>query len=513
MPAGFYYKTFMWPGWRWFEPGIRRAAGLGRPADEPDPDRYEHRFAHCDVLVVGSGAAGLEAALAAGRTGARVILVEQDTRLGGAMVDRAWVEPAQAELASLPEVTVLTRTAAVGYFDHNAITLIERFAAPEPGSPRQRLWMVRAGKVVLATGALERPIVFPGNDRPGVMLASAVKQYLIRWAVLAGERAIIFTNNDSAYATAHSLLDAGGRVVAVIDSRSAPPAALVSALGSRGVEVMTDAVVVGTLGDPALRSVDLRNRGGGPVGRLQADLLAVSGGWNPTVHLFSQSGGKLVWDDDIAAFRPGGSVQAEVSVGAATGAFEPAFDIEALWRVDAPGKAFVDFQNDVTAADIELSAREAFVSVEHLKRYTTLGMAPDQGKTSNVNALAIMAQLTGRTIPQTGTTRFRFPFTPVALGALAGRVRGELFRPLRRLPTHERQEASGAIFEDYSGWLRPACYPLAGREPAPRRAARSSGGSAARPASSKPRLWARSRSSVPMRPNSLTASTPTPCRP
>jgi sarcosine oxidase subunit alpha len=464
IPAGFYYKTFMWPNWRWFEPFIRRAAGLGRAADEPDPDRYEHRFAHCNVMVVGSGRAGLEAALDASRAGARVILAEQDTLLGGPLPDPAWVEKAAAELRDSSDTIVLTRTSAVGYFDHNSLTLIERLLETCPGRPRQRLWMVRAGRVVLATGALERPLVFPGNDRPGVMLASAVSRYLARWAVLAGERAVVFANNDTAYQTADDILDAGGTLTAFVDSRASPPTALVNGLRARGVEVLTGAVVVGTEGSPALRVVEVRQKGESDR-RLRADLLAVSGGWNPTAHLFSQSGGKLAWDEAIAAFRPDLSVQAEISVGAAAGDFEPPLAIEPLWRVEGPGRAFVDFQNDVTAADIELSARENFVSVEHLKRYTTLGMAPDQGKTSNVNAVAIMAELTGRSIPETGTTRFRFPYTPLALGALAGRARGELFRPLRRLPTHALQRTGRAVLEDYGGWLRPGCYPYPDETP------------------------------------------------
>jgi sarcosine oxidase subunit alpha len=468
----------------------------------PDPDRYETRYHHCDLLVVGAGPAGLAAALAASRTGARVLLVEQDTHLGGSLLWRPasiagrpgaeWVNDAAAELDSAAETTVLTRTTAVGYFDHNSVTLIERVTDnlplnAAPNLPRQRLWTVRAKHVVLATGALERPLVFPGNDRPGVMLASGVGQYLRRWAVLAGQNAAVFTNNDSAYETAHQILDAGGRVVVLIDSRTSPPSTLTAALQARGVEVCMGAVVVGASGKPSLSAIEVR-RSSGVVSRIQADLLAMSGGWNPVVHLFSQSGGKLAWDEAIAAFKPANSVQAETSVGAASGVFsleaalsdgacaggadagsvaqadaaDRDWTIEPLWLVDAPGKAFVDFQNDVTVSDVALAAREAFVSVEHLKRYTTLGMAPDQGKTSNVNALAIMAGLTGRSIPETGTTRFRFPYTPASFGVLAGRARGELFQPLRRLPTHERQVAAGAVFEEYGDWLRPAYYPLAG---------------------------------------------------
>ncbi|WP_165191517.1 sarcosine oxidase subunit alpha family protein [Caulobacter soli] len=504
IPAGFYYKTFMWPDWHLFEPFIRKAAGLGRASQAPDPDRYEHQYAHCDVLVVGSGPAGLAAALAAGRRKARVILVEQDTELGGSVLSASaridgqdgigWLDGVKRELGARADVQVLTRTTALGYFDHNSLTLLQRLddhpgrRAPKPVL-RQRLWTVRAKQVILATGALERPLVFPGNDVPGVMLASAVRQYLNRWAVLPGQATSLFTNNDSAYGVAQALLDAGAEVPCLIDSRKTPPATLVKSLSSRGVKVITDAVVTKAHGDLALEGVTVREWSG-RLSRVHCDVLAMSGGWNPTVHLFSQSGGKLGWDDQIAAFRPDVSVQAEVSVGAANGQFAlgtalsagwaagggtaeapaaldaaPVWTIEPLWRVQAPGKAFVDFQHDVTAADIALAKREAFVSVEHLKRYTTLGMAPDQGKTSNVNALAIMSELTGQSVAQAGTTRFRFPFTPLSLAALGGQTRGDLFRPYRRLPTHERQAAAGAVFEDYGGWLRPAYYPKAGESP------------------------------------------------
>ncbi|MDR3511206.1 MAG: sarcosine oxidase subunit alpha family protein [Caulobacteraceae bacterium] len=501
LPAGFYYKTFMWPDWRWFEPVIRRAAGLGRPSILPDPDRYETRHAHCDLLVVGSGPAGLAAALAASRRGERVMLVEQDPLPGGSLLWRPaqidgrsgsdWAERAAAEIAAAPDALVLTRTTAIGYFDHNALALLERVAgaAGSPGPdhrPRQRLWSVRARRVVLAAGALERPLVFPGNDRPGVMLASAVSEYAARWAARAGDEAVVFTNNDSAYAAAHALLDTGGRVAAVVDSRPAPPARRTASLQARGVRTLLGASIVATHGRPALTGVTIRDAEGHDH-RVAADVLAMSGGWNPTVHLFSQSGGALVWDGEQALFRPGRSAQAEVSVGAAAGEFglstaieqgwragggegappladaaDERWTIGPLWRVPARGKAFVDFQNDVTADDIALSARENFVSVEHLKRYTTLGMAADQGKTSNVNALAIMAELTGRPIADVGTTRFRPPFTPATFGAIGGRARGELFQPLRRLPAHDRHVQAGAAFEEYGGWLRPAHYPGAG---------------------------------------------------
>ena len=514
IPAGFYYKTLMWPDWRWFEPFIRRAAGLGKPTDQPDPDRYETRFAHCDVLVVGAGPAGLAAAAAASRGGARVILCEQERHLGGRLAwDQAeiggesgavWVRRMAQTLAAQAETTVLTRTTAIGYFDHNALALLELVTDrpdDDQSAVRQRLWQVRAKRVILATGALERPLVFPGNDRPGVMLASAVREYLGRFAVRAGDEAVLFTNNDAAYATASALLKAAGRVVAIVDSRRHPSKQITGPLEAKGVAILPGAVVIATRGHPELTAVKVRDSS--EVERwLTADLLAVSGGFNPTIHLFRQSGGRLCWDDAQALFKPAVSVQAETSVGAAAGVLtlsaalrdgqeagvraaeqtgwpvaesepprgadkrrEDSLAIEPLWRVAAPGEAFVDFQNDVSTDDIALAVRENFVSVEHLKRYTTLGMAPDQGKTSNVNAIGVVAELTGRSIEETGTTLYRFPFTPVAFGALAGRNRGELFRPVRRLPAHAVHDAAGAVFEEYGGVMRPAYYPRAGETP------------------------------------------------
>ena len=516
IPAGFYYKTFMWPTWHLFEWAIRRAAGLGKAPAEADPDRYELRYAHCDVLVVGSGAAGLAAARAAAASGARVILAEQDSRIGGQLLwdggaidgqDASQWAAAQGEaLAGMPDVRVLTNTTVTGYFDHNALTMIEAVsgdaADASAGTPRYRQWEVRAERVVLATGAIERPLVFPGNDRPGVMLASAVRHYIGRYAVRPGQAAVIFTNNDEAYRTALAFHRAGGNVAAVVDTRDAIPDHVRASVAEFGAELHLGAAVVATSGRKALRSVTVRKADGARV-QFGCDLLAVSGGANPTVHLFSQSGGRLTFDEERLMFVPGKSVQQEVSIGAAAGTAtlsraladghaaglaasggepagitspvasggeHPATTIAPCWSVDAPGKAFVDLLNDVSVDDIGLSARENFVSVEHLKRYTTLGMGTDQGKTSNVNALAIMAELTGRSIAQTGTTRYRFPYVPTALGAFAGRSHGDLLRAQRRLPMHDWHIANGAAMDDY-GWLRPASYPRAGesRHDAPMR--------------------------------------------
>jgi sarcosine oxidase subunit alpha len=511
LPAGFYYKTFMWPSWHLYEGLIRRAAGLGRVASEPDPDRYEHRYAHCDVLVVGGGPAGLAAARAAAAGGARVMLTEQEAEFGGSLlVDGATIDtldgPAWAlktvnEIAAASEAICLTRTTAVGYFDHNLVLLAETMeeeaaCTRTSATPRVRLWKVRAGRVILATGAIERPLVFPGNDRPGVMLAEAVRGYIARFAVRPAKRAVIFTNNDDAYRTAFALADSGASVAALIDLRTKVPSDLAESLTLRGIAHHLGGAVIDTRGGKALRSVRLRCSDG-TRSWIDCDLLAMSGGRNPSTHLFSQSGGTLRYDEALACFVPDYSVQTERSVGASRGQFgltaalidgheaglqaaaasgwpsavpaphasadRACAPVEPAWRVEGGrSKAFVDFQNDVTADDIVLSARENFRSIEHLKRYTTLGMAPDQGKTSNVNALAIMASLTGKGIGETGTTRFRFPFAPIPISSMAGIRRGELFRPLRQMPAHDRHVAAGAVFEDFGGWQRPACYPRPG---------------------------------------------------
>jgi sarcosine oxidase subunit alpha len=395
---------------------------------------------------------------------------------------------------------VLRRTAAVGYFDHNMLTLMERIAwdpamLARDGQASCRLWQVRARQVILATGAIERPIAFAGNDRPGVMLSSAVLQFVARYAVAPGKRAVLFANNDDAYAAAFGLLNAGLPIEAVVDPRPIP-ADFAAALASRKVRLFGETVICDTKGYKQLSAVQIRN-GSGKTRWLACDLLAVSGGYNPTVHLFSQSGGTLRYDEQQAMFRPGFAKQPVIPTGAAAGTMDlaaglaeghsaalasaraagftgtgdaPLADparkvqpIAPLWNVaGGKSKGFVDFQHDVSVSDIALAKQESFVSVEHLKRYTTLGMAADQGKTSNVNALAIMASLTGRSIQDTGTTRYRFPFTPVPLGCFRGPATGDLFRPLRRMPGHACHEAHDAVFEDFGGWLRPAYYPLAG---------------------------------------------------
>lgn len=419
--AGFYYKTFMWPDWHLYEPLIRHAAGLGRPAIEPDPARYEHQTHHCDVLVIGAGQAGVEAASQAAQSGARVILVEQEPS----------IQP-------LPQARVLfmSRTTAIAYYDHNLVLLIER---PADGLARERFHQVRADRIILATGTFERPLLFPGNDRPGIMLASAAKTYAERFGALAGRQIVLATNNTSSDEVAFLMAQIGAQIVATIDWRC----------GER---------ILKTMGRHSVKAVLYRDARGKSQ-KIACDAVLMSGGWNPNVQLFSQAGGKLTYDPLIASFRPAADLPSVSCVGAANGDFAPDYGITADWTLpEDEGKIFVDFQNDATVADIRQAADENFRSVEHLKRYTTLGMAVDQGKTANVNALAIMGSLTGQSPGEVGTTRFRPPYTPTSLGAFGGLYTGLLFKPYKQTPLHVANMEAGAVFEDFGGWLRPAVY-------------------------------------------------------
>jgi sarcosine oxidase subunit alpha len=495
--AGFYYKTFMWPAAFWervYEPLIRRAAGLGRASGLPDPDVYEKQTVFADLLVIGGGPTGLAAALAAAEAGARVVLAEQDFALGGRLLaDRysiagapaaAWLAETEARLRAAPGMRLLTRTTITGVYDGGTYAAVERVSdhlADSKGAPRQRLWRIVARSAVLATGAIERPLVFGGNDVPGVMLAGAVRAYINRFGVKPGSRAVVFANNDDGAGSLADLVGAGIDVAGLVDTRRDIPTSVRDFAAAHGIPVFTNATVRQAQGGQALKRIVL---GGAATGNsLDCDLLAVSGGWNPAVHLASHHGGKPVWKETVAAFIPGTMPPGMQAAGAAAGHFTLAgvlatghlagggeardfetgaetADVTPLWQVpDLIGKAFVDLQNDVTASDIAVAAREGFTAVEHLKRYTTLGMATDQGKTSNVTGLALMAALTNRTIAATGTTVFRPPYTPVAIGAMAGAHRGLHYRPTRRTPAHEWAAAQGAVFIDAGAWLRASHFP------------------------------------------------------
>jgi len=515
LPAGFYYKTFIHPRAFWkhvFEPIIRHSAGLGRAPTELDADRYEQAHAFCDILVAGGGIAGLQAALTAAQSGQRVIVMEQAAHWGGrAPVDGdqidgqpagAWVAATVAALAALPNVTLHLRTTVAGVYDHGYVLADERVADHTPGDnrPRQRLWRLRAGRIIAATGAIERPLAFAGNDIPGVMLASAVRDYAVNWAVSSGDRTVIVTNNDDAYLTAITLKQAGLEVPVILDARANATGDLPARARALGIRIETGRAIAKVKGGKRVTGVAICVQAGegAVLEEIACEAVAMSGGWSPVVHLYSHCGGKVAWDDALAAFVPDTARPPinhdgrpmVVCVGAAAGVFgaadavaqaanvmtdaiplpyaKPTQDILPVWimpqgaGVKLKSKMWLDYQNDVKVSDVQLAAREGYESVEHTKRYTTLGMATDQGKLSNINGLAVLAGALNSTIPQVGTTTFRPPYTPVTLGALAGEARGAIFQPLRRTPMHEIHEKSGAYFEPVGLWRRPYCFPRAG---------------------------------------------------
>ena len=524
LPAGFYYKTFIHPRAAWkhvFEPFIRQSAGLGRPPRKPDDDRYEHFYAFVDVLIVGGGIAGLAAAEAAGASGARVLLLEQTAHWGGRTPTdveggAAEIERLVGALSAMPNVQMRTRTMGAGVYDHGFVLGYERVAdhTPNSGAPRHRLWKIRAKQVVTATGAIERPLSFPGNDIPGVMLAGAVRDYVADFAAIPGRRTVVVTNNDDAYRTALVLKAAGLDVPLVVDARTAGGGALMDEARAAGIEVRTDAAIHAVHGRSGVTAVEVGALSGkGGTNRVACDCVAMSGGWSPVVHLWSHCGGKLLWSETDACFVPDPSLPPTGAdgegfvrcAGAADGALRagpaaesgaaqglaaahgagfagdaapaPAPVLDApeeagllpVWvmpqgaGVEKREKTWLDFQNDVKVSDVELAAQEGFQSVEHAKRYTTLGMATDQGKLSNINGLAILSQALNEEIPRVGTTTFRPPYTPVSLAAVAGEARGKTFQPIRRTPLHAWHEAHGAHWEPVGHWRRPYAYPQ-GRE-------------------------------------------------
>ncbi|MGB7399073.1 sarcosine oxidase subunit alpha family protein [Castellaniella sp.] len=523
IPAGFYYKTFMWPRswWGKYEERIRDAAGLGSVPDTRDPDRYEKRYAHCDVLVVGAGPAGLAAACAAGRTGARVLLVDDGGEAGGSLLRTQetidgkpaldWVAERMSELSAQPETRVLQRTTAFGYQDHNLITACERLHDHLPiaqrSGVRERIWKIRARHVVLATGAHERPLVFGNNDIPGVMLAGAVSTYIHHYGVLPGRRAVVFTNNDSAYQTAIDLKRHGADVT-VVDPRVLSHGTIPAEAERLGIRIIHQTVVAEARGGKHVTGVRLRGHGVSlrdGIDALTCDLLVISGGWNPVVHLYAQSRSKPRWCEERACFVPDGAAQPLGSAGAANGDFDlqaaldggvraglraaegapgtrpadlPAWSarpIEVtpllpLWSVgkgkDATRgpKQFIDYQNDVSVSDILLAVSEGYHSVEHVKRYTAMGFGTDQGKLGNINGMGVLAEALKQSIPATGTTTFRPNYTPVSFGALAGRELGDWFDPIRRTCLHDWNLEQGAVFEDVGNWKRAHYYPKPGED-------------------------------------------------
>ena len=507
LPSGFYYKTFMWPHWHAFEPFIRKAAGFGTSPENVTQKAYENRFGHCDVMIVGAGPAGLSAALAAGRSGARVLLVDETQQAGGSLLSSSaevgnmagelWVEQTILELDALENVERLQNATAWGYHEGNLITVIER--SPEPKELAQRNRRVWAKKVVLATGAIERPIIFENNDLPGVMFSSAAKTYARRFGVLPGKSAVVFVNNDCAYSAALELKNAGVDVRALVDVRREVSVELSKSVEDAGITLLLNHIVVKAFGKKRVTGVSIIPRTGSGQQTLACDLLCVSGGWNPAVHLHSQSRGSIKYDHTIACFRPDESMQASVSVGGANGDFDLSmclkdgyaagrdaivslgfdavgeapksnysaqnkYTVEAFWSVqmdDKRCKAFADLAGDVTVSDLHLAVREGYSEIEHLKRYTTVGMGFDQGKTANVNTIGIVAGLLGKDLPDVGTTTFRSPYTLIEFGALAGSRRDMSVLPYRHTSiTNEHKSAGTVMFEAGARWQRPSYYPV-----------------------------------------------------
>ncbi len=516
-PAGFYYKTFMWPKSFWYkiyEPFIRKAAGLGVASIEKDKERYEHKFEYCDLLVTGSGPSGLASAYAAAKNGAKVILAEDKPRFGGTLLTddvsidnlsgKDWAEKIITELKSMPNVTVKNRSQVFGYYDHNMLVMFERVSdhleKKSKFTPRQRLWYIRAKETILSTGSIERPIVFGNNDTPGIFLSAAAKEYMKVYGVLVGKKPLIFTNNDSAYETALEFKKNNVEPI-ILDTREEHSSELIDEAKSKGIDIRFSHGVIVANGYKKVKSAKIGklNKDKNSFEKTETvdcDCICVSGFWTPSVHLASQSGNKLKYEEKIDAFIPDKKKQHETSVGAANGSFtleeslkhgfENGSNLSAkitetkteisipnvnekkygahdkFWCMPLPKnenpKRFVDFQNDVSVSDIEIALREGYRSIEHVKRYTTLGMATDQGRTSNLNGLQLVSNIENKIVPEVGHTTFRPPFTPITIGTIVGREVGMEYMPTRKTPMHEWHEKNNAVFVDAGAWKRPRYY-------------------------------------------------------
>ncbi len=516
-PAGFYYKTFMWPKSFWYkvyEPIIRKAAGFGAASINHDKEKYEHKYEYCDLLITGSGPSGLASAYAAAQNGAKVILAEDKSRFGGSLLTsnvtignqsgREWAEKIISELKSMPNVVVKNRSQVFGYYDHNMLVMSERISdhlpKTEKYSPKQRLWYIRAKEVVISSGSIERPLVFGNNDTPGVMLSSAAKEYLKIYGVLVGKKPLVFTNNDSGYETAIEFKKNGIDPV-VLDTRKDPNSEIIKEAKDLNINIKFSYVVVAAIGYKKVNSADIARisddkKNISNIENIKCDCICVSGFWTPTIHLASQSGNKTKFNEEIDAFIPSQSKQKETTLGSANGIFtleetlktsfekgtelsknitnkENKISVPAViekkssnhdkfWCVPLPKgknyKRFLDFQNDVSVSDIQLALREGYRSIEHVKRYTTLGMATDQGRTSNLNGLQLVSDIENKVVPQVGHTTFRPPYSPVSIGAIVGREIGKHSKPTRKSPMHYWHEKNNAVFVDAGVWLRPRYY-------------------------------------------------------
>ena len=516
-PAGFYYKTFMWPKSFWYniyEPIIRKAAGFGAASIKHDKERYEHKYEYCDLLITGSGPSGLASAYAAAQNGAKIILAEDKPRFGGSLLTSdvtignqsgdEWANKIISELKSMPNVIVKNRSQVFGYYDHNMLVMSERVSDHLPKSekytPKQRLWYIRAKEVIISSGSIERPLVFGNNDTPGVMLSSAAKEYMKVYGVLVGKNPIVFTNNDSGYETAIEFKKNGIDPL-VLDTRKSPNSEIIKEAKELNIKIKNSYVVVAAKGYKKVKSADISKISDdktkiSEIENIKCDSICVSGFWTPSIHLASQSGNKTKFNEQIDAFVPNQKKQKESTLGSANGiftleetlqtSFEKGNELskqftnndkkisapavvekktsqhDKFWCVPLPKgkkyKRFLDFQNDVAVSDIELAIKEGYRSIEHVKRYTTLGMATDQGKTSNLNGLQLVSEIENKVVPQVGHTTFRPPYTPVSIGAIVGREVGKHSKPTRKSPMHYWHEKNNAVFVDAGVWLRPRYY-------------------------------------------------------